>query len=542
MFSYNSKIKFARMLSSDANVNLVESRDSKVTLTIEGKDRYTISMPHLDAALADSDPRSIWWWGTYCNMLDRIHHTNIELETQAVTTFAPTTIFGQVMTRVLATNATYGRFGQYSGKDTWVLNSLDHDAVVYEADLTNNPPTEKNDTAMVNTVLFDQLCKSIKYGTTAANYTPSNPLMMKMGTDEGLVEAYNTPKTSLQPVIKVVKAILKHLDFDPEEEEEKAKEEAQANAQGKGKAGEGEEEEGEQYNNTISFKDVTENGDNEGRRSTESMDITYDEDDLYDRDTYIPIPLEILQPDYHTGSANPYGGDKLTRQIANVLKTRSQVRWEGGKRSGRLRNRSLARAGSNPLYDTPFRKKIDSSVLDTCVMLLVDTSGSMGGGRYDMAMESAVKLATCLSGVHIPVAVAGFTQTSSKNKILIHQDFNGTTNLDKLYSSMQAGSYRMGCNDDGISLNWAGEHLSKQKQSRKVLIVLSDGQPAASSIKGNCATYLKTVVGQLEKEMDVYAIGIQTDSVAHFYSNHKTLMDVRKLEPTILNIIKDQII
>lgn len=547
--AYNSKIAFAHMLSQEAEVDLRFGTDVKVSLTIQRNGRYLITMPQLDAALDDDDPRSIWWWGTLCGLLDRLHPDTTALEEQAVSLYSVDTIFGQVMTRVIATNATNLRFKEYGGKDRWVLAAMDQDAVAYTQELQAVPPESKNDIALATVNIFDQASKMLKYGTAVAEYAPLEPKVMEMYDDDVLVRSYNEAKTSIQPIIRTTKAILQHLDIDPEKAEEEAKEkkeqEKKEAAEGKPSEGDGKEEATSAHDRTIKYKDIQE-GDGEGDPAGSKLTIEYEDDDLYTSDTYVPHPLEEVPT--LGGSVRkicPYGGDKISKQVANLLKVKSQVRWQGGKRTGRLRNRSLAKAASDPHYHTPFKRKVDNDTLDTAVLLLVDTSGSMSGSRYNLATESAVKFADVLSSVHIPFSVVGFTQVfggGATNEMLVHKDFKQQHNTDILYGSLKQGEDHFGNNDDGVALEWAHSYINAQKQKRKIIIVLSDGQPSCHQKAGSPAAYLKKVVHDVERDIDLFAIGIETRSVERFYTNYKVLKDISKLEETVINTLRDQII
>ena len=539
---YNSKIIFAKMLSEDSGVTLRDSDDDKVRLTHNGT-RTTIHMPVLDASITDDDPRSVWWWGTFCSLLDRLTGVAKVMEADAASMYSTNTPFGRVINQVLATNATNLGLGKYEGKDDWVLDSMDQDGVLFEQSLKDDPPnmSDKNEACDINTILFDQMCKTVRHGTYTPEYAGSVAKMRELAEDESLVKSYLSKKTDLQQAIHTTKALLKHFDLDPEEEEEKAKEAKKKEGEGKAGEGEGEEGEGRVGPSTVKFSDINQDDGGSGKPNGD-MTIEYEESDLYDSDTYIPKDVTVKHMDSSSNKPNPYLSDKLTKQVANLLKVRSQVRWKGGKRSGRIRSRSLARAGSDEHYDTPFKKKEDNNVLDTCVTLLVDTSGSMSGNRYKLAVESANKLCETLTGVHIPVSVIGFTQVSGKNHMLIHKDFHDKYDGGKLYNNLQEGEHYMGSNDDGVSLDWCHTQIHKQKQKRKIIIVLSDGQPSCGYIRGNPAAYLRLVSKEVEKDTDVYAIGIQTDSVKLFYTHSKVLDRVEDLEKTVINVIKDKVI
>ena len=42
--------------------------------------------------------------------------------------------------------------------------------------------------------------------------------------------------------------------------------------------------------------------------------------------------------------------------------------------------------------------------------------------------------------------------------------------------------------------------------------------------------------------MELHAIGIQSDSVKHFYKSYDVINDVSELEPKLLNVLKNKII
>jgi hypothetical protein len=79
-------------------------------------------------------------------------------------------------------------------------------------------------------------------------------------------------------------------------------------------------------------------------------------------------------------------------------------------------------------------------------------------------------------------------------------------------------------------------------EKRKLLIVLSDGQPAAhrgSGIHG----FTKKVVKEIEKEgvVDIYGLGIISSAVKQFYKNHTVISDSSELEKALLGVLKQKL-
>jgi cobalamin biosynthesis protein CobT len=84
--------------------------------------------------------------------------------------------------------------------------------------------------------------------------------------------------------------------------------------------------------------------------------------------------------------------------------------------------------------------------------------------------------------------------------------------------------------------------IMARKEKRKILVVLSDGMPC-SDRAGSTDKYLKDAVKYVESSpVELYAIGIESRSVKHFYSNFEVLSRVSDLEPCLLNLVKSKFI
>ena len=90
-------------------------------------------------------------------------------------------------------------------------------------------------------------------------------------------------------------------------------------------------------------------------------------------------------------------------------------------------------------------------------------------------------------------------------------------------------------NIDGEALEWANKRLSKRSESRKILMVISDGAPVDdSTLSVNSSNYLenhlKNVITMIEKRglIEVIAIGIGHD-VTRYYQNAITITDIEQL-------------
>lgn len=247
---------------------------------------------------------------------------------------------------------------------------------------------------------------------------------------------------------------------------------------------------------------------------------------------------------------------KLQKDIERMMAAQSLSVRVPGHRSGRLHSASLHRMMAAD--DRVFNRKHEHRTKATAVTLLVDNSGSMMGEKLRVAMVAAYALAMTMERVGIPCELIGFTTGgySSAYTKMSDEDrkvqYNRTVSInmpiykgfdERVNSTVKGRIAHMannqpGCNTnvDGECLEYAAVRLLKRKEPRKVMLVLSDGQPAGAS---NAAAHLKTVVGDLVKNgIDIAGIGIQDDSVRHFYPKHMVLHNVEDLPGIVMGELK----
>lgn len=240
---------------------------------------------------------------------------------------------------------------------------------------------------------------------------------------------------------------------------------------------------------------------------------------------------------YITSNAKP-----LANKLRIKLQTRSRDRYEYGLKKGKLHNGSLHRLllGDAPNADKVFRQRKVTDTLDTAVCLLVDCSGSMQGRKFNMACCAAGAFSGALKPLNIAHTVLGFTNTRVQDDpmVWVFSDFNERISEDQLISRFDRASGCLWENTDGDALAYAQYVLSLRKEKRKVLLVISDGDPAGRDEAGDIRAYTKQMVQDIEKsKIDVYGIGLLHDGVKNYYKNHIIVRDVSELTPAIVNIL-----
>ena len=100
-------------------------------------------------------------------------------------------------------------------------------------------------------------------------------------------------------------------------------------------------------------------------------------------------------------------------------------------------------------------------------------------------------------------------------------------------------------NIDGGALKWAYNKMSRRKEERKILMVISDGAPVDdSTLSTNTSDYLeanlKNIVKWIENRtnIELLAIGIGHD-VTRYYDQAVKITDVQDLGDVMINQLTD---
>lgn len=253
---------------------------------------------------------------------------------------------------------------------------------------------------------------------------------------------------------------------------------------------------------------------------------------------------------------------KMQKDIERIMASQSHVIRTPGHKAGKLHSPSLFRISQGD--PRVFTQKQEHVSKDTAVTLLVDNSGSMHGEKMRLAMISAYALATTLNRVKIAHEVLGFTtgnygsmprsimegMAEERSKFGIRYDreipiimpiyksFDEQINatVKRRFAYMMNAQNGLQGNVDGECLQYAAARLIKRTEKRKVMLVLSDGQPAGGAKGG---PHLKMVVEDLIKSgIECVGIGILDDSVRHYYPNYAVLKKVEDLPGEVMLEIK----
>jgi cobalamin biosynthesis protein CobT len=230
----------------------------------------------------------------------------------------------------------------------------------------------------------------------------------------------------------------------------------------------------------------------------------------------------------------------FSNQVRKLLQVMSATRYQGGQRRGKLNSRSLWKCKTNDPHI--FKQKVENlNLKSTAVSLLVDFSGSMGGDKIDHAVSACLMLNDAIAKLQIPVEIEGFTDDARPVQYIIKK-FDERLTEDEIKRRMSMCASYMGSNSDAESLLHSYGRLLQRTEKKKVLIVLSDGQPASSGY-GCDVTMLREVVKQIGNgPVKLYGIGIMSDAVENYYPNRTVLKSASDLESCLLDVVKKQIV
>jgi cobalamin biosynthesis protein CobT len=197
-----------------------------------------------------------------------------------------------------------------------------------------------------------------------------------------------------------------------------------------------------------------------------------------------------------------------------------------------------------------FKNKIENKTLDAAISVLVDMSGSMSGMKAHYALASAMLLNEVCSTLNIPLEITGFTDGHNRDYfmapvMLLYKGFSDLKiSPDTLIQSFSQGTAYMAGNPDGENILWAYERLLKRKERKRLLLVLSDGAPAASKLSTGIEEFTKKTIEEIEtsKKVEIYGLGLCSTSVKYYYKAHSVVDEPQQIPSKLLELIERKIL
>ncbi len=272
-----------------------------------------------------------------------------------------------------------------------------------------------------------------------------------------------------------------------------------------------------------------------------------------DRQTLVPPPAGDLSV-YHAlwGEVRREVGFLATR-MTNLLREDTYLRYGGQYRSGNLHTAKLykQRLGNFRLFERPM-----AAERSIAFQLLVDESASMkGGDKARLAVKTAILLGETLDQVGLPLEIIGFTTAEYEARAamrlglrpahayrtmrcspLEHRIYKRFDEPYPLVRRRLTGIEPRHNNWDEEHLLFAHRRLQARPELRKVMIVVSDGQPNGD------AEHLIGMVRTLEaRGRTIIGVGIGAEFVRQVYRRSVVVEDFRRLAEELLTVLAEEL-
>lgn len=224
---------------------------------------------------------------------------------------------------------------------------------------------------------------------------------------------------------------------------------------------------------------------------------------------------------------------RLQSTILPLLKEEA----EGGKQKNLLYGRRLDMRSFHHQDSSFFiRTRLPADEQRLAVGLLIDESGSMGwGDRITHARKTAIVLYDFCVSLGIPVTIYGHSTDCRGVALYSYAEFDSVDEKDR-YRLMDMID-RSG-NRDGAALRFVAEHLAKRPEKRKLLILISDGQPADDGYYGTEAEAdLRGIKKEYARQNIILfaaAIGDDKDAIQRIYQ--EGFLDITRLDDLPKNL------
>lgn len=256
------------------------------------------------------------------------------------------------------------------------------------------------------------------------------------------------------------------------------------------------------------------------------------DDELVDQYNYISAPLISIS-------------HQLQKSLVRQLKEERR----GAKQTGLLMGRRL---DSHALHRNDgkvfYKNALPNEMPELAVGMLLDESGSMSScDRATYARASAIILYDFCQSLDIPIMVYGHTTGYSHSgdtvELYSYAEFDSIDRDDK-YRMMDISA--RGSNRDGAALRFVAEQLSKRPEAVKILILVSDGQPADTGYYGTAAEEdLRGIKQEYQRKGILFiaaAIGDDKPSIERIYGDSfLDITDLNQLPVKLTAVVKRHI-
>jgi hypothetical protein len=240
----------------------------------------------------------------------------------------------------------------------------------------------------------------------------------------------------------------------------------------------------------------------------------------------------------------------LAHRLTNLIREEVYLRFGGYFRTGKLNMAKLWRQRLG--YFRLFQRSITGGQRGVAFTLLVDESASMKGqDKYKIATKTALLLGETLEQIEVPLEIIGYTTADFEARTALQlgltpaYEYRATrcSPLEhRIYKRFDEPYHVVRMRLTGIQPrhnNWDEEHLlfafrriQGRNEQRKVIIVISDGQP-----NGDAEHLIRTVALLESLGCKIVGVGIGAEFVREIYRNAIVVSDFRQMAEELLQVL-----
>lgn len=232
----------------------------------------------------------------------------------------------------------------------------------------------------------------------------------------------------------------------------------------------------------------------------------------------------------------------ISKQLQKSLLRQLRDQQRGGKQTGLLMGRHLDAHALFRSDGKVFTKNaLPIQPPEMAVGLLLDESGSMAScDRATYARASAIILYDFCQALRVPVMVYGHSTGASGVELYSYSEFDAIDREDK-YRLVDISARES--NRDGAALRFVAERLSHRPEELKLLILVSDGQPADTGYYGTAAEEdLRGIQQEYRRKGILFvaaAIGDDKENMERIYGDSfLDITDLNQLPVKLTQVVK----
>lgn len=229
--------------------------------------------------------------------------------------------------------------------------------------------------------------------------------------------------------------------------------------------------------------------------------------------------------------------NRIRQQLYGLVQAKNHTAKRSERRGKHLDKTRISRIVSGDFR--VFSRSSERIKPNTAVHLLVDLSHSMnypimnGESPADVARKSSLALAIALESIHgVNVAVTYFCGTSSSASgvkvFSVVKHGEKVKPKAKLFNMPAGGSTPL-----AESLWYVGSQIIQTKNDRKIILVLTDGEPDHVENAHDAIGLCKN------SGIEMIGIGIRTPIINRFFENHININDVNEMRSTLFSIMEN---